>query len=324
MTDGMAGNINLVTGEAGFISSHLVDSLLQAGQHVIGLDNLSLGSLDNLRLALAHARFQFLEADLNDVKRCEQLLESAVPSPIETIWHFAANSDIAAGAVDPEVDLRNTFMSTFQALALARCFGIRKFAFASSSAIYGAHADALTEETGPLLPISNYGAMKLASEAIISAALETHLLQAWIFRFPNVVGPRATHGVIHDFIEKLRRNPSELTVLGDGRQEKPYLHVRELVEAMFFIYHRANEQMNCFNIAPSGGSTTVREIAESVVAVFAPVAAIRYTGGEKGWPGDVPRFSYDIAKLTALGWRSRWSSAEAVLRAIRESAEELA
>jgi UDP-glucose 4-epimerase len=161
--------------------------------------------------------------------------------------------------------------------------------------------------------------MKLASEGIISAALERYLRRAWIFRFPNVVGGRATHGAIYDFIRKLKENPKELEVLGDGSQEKPYLHVTELIDAMLFLFERTKERLNYFNIAPEGSATTVRYIAEAVVKAASPGARIRYTGGSKGWVGDVPRFSYSIEKLKAAGWSPKMTSKEAVELAVKEN-----
>jgi UDP-glucose 4-epimerase len=200
-----------------------------------------------------------------------------------------------------------------------KAFAITKIAFASSSAIYGEHPGVLREETGPLFPISNYGAMKLASEGAISAAVEHLGGRAWIFRFPNVIGSRSTHGVIHDFIRKLRQNPAELEVLGDGTQQKPYLHVSELIDAMIFAWEKTRERVNCFNIGPTGSSTTVRFIAEAVVRAVAPKAKIKYGAGGRGWVGDVPRFDYSIAKIQKLGWTPKLNSDEAVELAIREN-----
>jgi UDP-glucose 4-epimerase len=197
--------------------------------------------------------------------------------------------------------------------------GIPQIAFASTSAIYGEHDPALREDSGPLFPISNYGAMKLASEGIISAALERFLKQAWIFRFPNVIGSRATHGAIYDFLKKLRQNAEELEVLGNGSQEKPYLHVSELIDAMIFLFQKSKDRLNYFNIAPDGSATTVRHIAEAVVHAAAPRAKIRYTGGSKGWVGDVTKFSYSIEKLKKAGWSPRMTSNEAVALAIQEN-----
>lgn len=313
----------LLTGAAGFIGSHLADRLLGLGWRVIGIDNFRLGRRANLAAALAHPEFQLLEADLNDGDLALNRLRELIGGhPIDLAWHLAANSDIRAGAADPQVDLQHTFLTTFHLLQWMRELRVRRLAFASSSAIYGVREGPLDEETGPCFPISNYGAMKLASEGAISAALETDLEQAWIFRFPNVVGSRGTHGVIVDFLSKLRRNRAELEVLGDGKQEKPYLHVSELVEAMVFIQQHALQRLNCFNIGTDGTATTVASIAETVVRHFAPGAGIRYVGGAQGWPGDVPRFQYSIERLRRLGWAPRLSSEAAVERAVRELAQE--
>ena len=161
--------------------------------------------------------------------------------------------------------------------------------------------------------------MKLASEGIISAAVERFAKRAWIFRFPNVVGSRSTHGVIYDFFQKLKANPAELEVLGDGTQQKPYLHVSELIDAMILVHQKAQDRLNCFNVAPPESSTTVRYIAEAVVRAAAPKARIRYGAGSRGWVGDVPRFAYSIAKIQKLGWSPRMTSDDAVDRAIREN-----
>jgi UDP-glucose 4-epimerase len=317
--------ISLVTGAAGFVGSHLTDRLLALDHQVIGVDNLLLGRRSNLHQAFAHPRFSFIEADVNDWEAWRPRLQATTgSSSAQVVWHLAANSDIRAGTADPEVDVRHTFLTTYSVLKLMKAVGMRHLAFASSSAIYGPHQETLAEDSGPMLPISNYGAMKLASEAMISAALETFLDKAWIFRFPNVVGSRATHGVIHDFFQGLRASPRELRVLGDGHQEKPYLHVSELVEAMLFIYQRATDRLNYYHIGVQDSATTVRYIAEAVTRVAAPGVSLRYLGGAQGWPGDVPRFRYSIDKLRRLGWSPRLTSNQAVDLAIEELAKELA
>ena len=308
----------LVTGAAGFIGSHLVNRLLSLGYRVIGIDNMLLGRKENLAKASQNANLRFRELDANDVPGCVQFLKSE-PGGVQMVWHMAANSDIQAGGRNPDVDLNATFLTTYNVLKLIQTLGIGEIAFASSSAIYGPHDGLLHEETGPLFPISTYGAMKLASEGVISAAVERFAKRAWIFRFPNVVGSRSTHGVIYDFLKKLKAKPNELEVLGDGTQQKPYLHVTELIDAMIFAQGKAQERLNCYNIAPPSSSTTVRYIAEAVVRVAAPKAKIRYTGGSRGWVGDVPRFAYSIAKIQKLGWSPKLSSDEAVNLAIREN-----
>ena len=182
----------------------------------------------------------------------------------------------------------------------------------------------LTEDVGPLLPISNYGAAKLASEALLSAAAESSLDQLWIFRFPNVIGPRGTHGAMVDFARRLACRPASLRVLGDGTQTKPYLHVSELIAAMRFVVANAGQRRNVFNIGPEGPGSSVRFMAETMIARMAPGTAIAYSGGDRGWVGDVPRFAYSTERLARLGWRPTLSSDEAVRRAAGELALETA
>jgi UDP-glucose 4-epimerase len=310
---------HFVTGAAGFIGSHLVDLLLSSGYEVIGVDNLSRGRRCNLGNALKDSRFRFFEADVTDLNCLRQIVSGF---RIHTVWHLVANSDIGAGVADPNVDLRDTFITTFNTLLVMRETGIKRIAFASSSAVYGVHDKTLDENTGPLFPISNYGAMKLASEALISAAVESFLECGWIFRFPNVIGPRATHGIIFDLLTKLSEGPTELEVLGDGTQQKPYLHVSELLDAMFVIYEKASDSLNWFNIGPVDDGATVLQIALGVQGQASPSTPIHFTGGDKGWVGDVPRFRYSIEKVRELGWSPKLTSAQAVERAVAEIIQE--
>jgi UDP-glucose 4-epimerase len=313
----------LVTGAAGFIGSHLVDHLLARGATVVGIDNLKLGQREKLAFALSHPHFKFYEADINNLPNCSKIVvEESQSASFDIVWHLAANSDIRAGVADPDVDFRDTFLTTYNLLKLMREHKIPRLAFASTSAIYGDLNQKLTEDIGPLLPISNYGAMKLASEAAISAAAESFLERVWILRFPNVVGSRATHGAIYDFVHKLKKNPAELEVLGDGTQEKPYFHVADLIDAMFFIADNAKDKLNFFNIGTSDSVTTVRYLAETTVRAAAPKAKIRYTGGNRGWIGDVPKVNYSVEKLKKLGWSPRLTSNQAVDRAVAEVATE--
>lgn len=313
----------LLTGAAGFIGSHLTDRLLLEGFRVTGVDNFTRGLRDNIRGALAHPRFSLIEGNMASEEEARSAFRQAMEiEPLTDVWHMAANSDIGAGIANPRIDLRDTLMTTFQTLLMMREFNLPRLAFASSSAVYGVHQTAIHENIGPALPISNYGAMKLASEGMVSAAAESFLERAWIFRFPNVIGSRATHGVIYDLLHKLGRAP-DLEVLGDGSQLKPYLHVSELIEAMLFIVSHSRERLNCYNISGEDAGATVRFIADTIVAVAAPGTPIRYTGGSKGWVGDVPTYSYSTEKLRNLGWRPSFTSSQAVERAVREIHQEI-
>lgn len=314
---------HFITGVAGFIGSHLADSLLADGQRVSGMDDFSLGRRAFLDGARAHRNFHLVDGDCSQLDSARDVLSvvTAWGGVPDIIWHMAANSDIAAGAADASLDFSRTFQTTHAVLEAARAGGVRRFAFASSSAVYGERGDVLTEESGPLLPISNYGAAKLGGEGLVSAAAESFLESAWILRLPNVAGPRPTHGVIFDFARRLVQDPTRLDVLGDGRQEKAYLHICELVAALRFICAAATGRRNVFNIGPDGKGTRLSMIAENTVSAVAPGAQIAYTGGDRGWVGDVPRFRYSTDKLARLGWRPKLSSDAAVLRAIGEIAQ---
>ena len=313
-----------ITGVAGFVGCNLASALLARGDEVVGFDNLSLGSRSNLHALLGDARFEFQAVHLHDLEAYRDALRRAhARRPVDEVWHLAASSDIPAGVADPGVDLRDTFMTTFNTLVLMKELGIGTLAFASSSAIYGDHGERrLSEDSGPLFPISNYGAMKLAAEAAISAALESHLERAFIFRFPNVIGVPATHGVVLDFVRKLKATPGRLQVLGDGTQQKSYLHVEDLVDAMLLIRGRAGERLNYYNIGPGDAGVSVREIAEAVVRAVAPGASIAFGEGNRGWVGDVPRFAYSTEKLARLGWTPSLSSAQAIQKAVAQIVEQ--
>lgn len=314
-------NMMIVTGAAGFIGSHLVDRLLAADHRVLGIDNFARGLRGNLARALANPAFQLVEADLDDTNSVLANVDPAIAAlskAVDTIWHMAANSDIAAGVADPTVDLRDTFMTTFETLGLMSRHGIKRIVFASTSAVYGETKEIMHERFGPLLPISSYGAMKLAAEAAISAATESTLDRAWICRFPNVIGSRGTHGIIYDLVNKLRVRTDELEVLGDGLQQKPYLHVTELIDAMMFIRANAPDKRALYNIGPEDAGAEVRYIAQAVLDAAQLPTLIRYTGGDRGWVGDVPRFEYSVDKLAALGWRPTSASTDAVVLAAQE------
>lgn len=313
----------LIIGGAGFIGSNLTEKFLILGNRVTVIDNLSRGSSDYFKNHMNNSNFQFLSFDVSKRDQCNSAFESANNyGKIDEVWHLAANSDIPAGVLNPDIDLKDTFLSTFEILFQMKIYHVEEINFASSSAIYGDFGDGKIHETiGPLLPISNYGAMKLASEAQISAACESFLKRANIFRFPNVVGVPATHGVILDFIKKLKADINKLNVLGNGTQMKSYLHVSDLVSAMLFIKETTTEnKIQLFNIGPIDNGVSVKWIAEKVVERINPKANIIYGVGTKGWVGDVPKFVYSTERLQAIGWNPSINSIDSILRAINEIA----
>lgn len=308
----------LVTGGAGFIGSHLCDALLTDERiRLTVLDNLSLGRRANLAHLADHERFRFVQGDVLDEPCLDGLFAETA---FDTVFHLAANSDIAQSHNNPAVDFENTFLTTYRVLDAMRRYGVKGLVFASTSAIYGAATGALQEAYGPLFPVSHYGAGKLASEAFISSFAENYGIQTWIVRFPNVVGERATHGVIFDFLRKIRQDADVLEVLGDGQQHKPYVYVKDLVGAMVFVWENSHDRLNCFNIGVES-RTRVADIARILLEESGQGREIRYTGGSRGWVGDVPEFRYDLTKIHALGWQARLTSDEAVRTAIRRILE---
>lgn len=305
----------LITGGAGFIGSHLCDALLEKGHCITVVDNLVLGKKDNISHLLGNARFTFIQEDILNEEAMRSIFKAG---QFDMVYHLAANSDIQKGGKDPMVDYELTFNTTFRILSYMREFEVKRLFFASTSAIYGETSDILNEDYGPLRPVSNYGAGKLASEAFISAFSSNCHIQTWITRFPNVVGERFTHGVIYDFIHKLRKNPRRLEVLGNGEQCKPYVYVKDLVSGILHVVEHASEPYNVYMLG-GDSRTKVKEIAAMVIEEMGLDAEIVYTGGDRGWVGDVPEFRYDLSKVNKLGWKAAYSSNEAVRLAIQKA-----
>lgn len=305
----------LVTGGAGFIGSHLVDYLIKENHKIVCVDNLLLGREAFIEHHKRKPNFKFIKADLLDKINLEQIFKEHA---FDCVFHMAANSDIQQGAMYAHIDLNNTFMTTFNVLECMKQYNVKQIIFASSSVIYGELNQSLHEDIGPLFPISLYGAAKLSSEAYISAFCENYGMRSWIIRFPNVVGERTTHGIIFDFMKKLEINSKELEILGDGKQEKQYLYVKDLVEGILFIWKNSNDKINYFNIGAEGFVTPTR-IAEILVeGLGLKNVKFSYTGGDRGWVGDVPKFKFDLSKLNNLGWKVKLTSEEAVKLAIKQ------
>jgi UDP-glucose 4-epimerase len=300
----------LVTGGAGFIGSHLVDRLMVDGCEVRVLDNLASGSMVNLSQWKGSPTFEFIRGDLLDRDAVRRAVESC-----DRVFHMAANPEVRANRAAPEDHFRQNIEATYSLLEAVRGSDVELLAFASSSTVYG-DADALPtpEDYGPLKPISLYGASKLACEAMISAYASMYGFRAVIYRLANIVGPRSNHGVIWDFVGKLRGDSDTLEVLGDGSQSKSYLYVGDCVDG-FTKGTESDEQVSIFNLG-SEDRVTVLEIAETVKrAAGYPDAGVRLTGGVdggRGWMGDVKLMQLDMRRLKALGWAPRHNSLEAV------------
>ncbi len=308
----------MVIGGAGFIGSHLCDALLADGHQVICIDNFSLGTKENISHLQGKEKFILYEADAADRDLLVGIFAKTEP---EIVYHLAANSDIQASAVNPDVEYRNTYTTTYNVLYCMRKCGVKRLFFASTSAVYGDKRDVLLDENTPnLSPISYYGASKLGSEALISAFTYMNDMRSLVFRFPNVIGPRLTHGVIFDFIRKLQKDDSQLEILGDGRQTKPYIYVTDLVNAIVRFSVSEIEIIDGVSLYNLGveGESSVTGIADILCEEMGLKGVkYRYTGGEGGWKGDVPRFRYCIDKIHKEGWKAEYTSDEAVRKTIQ-------
>ncbi|MCD6226339.1 MAG: NAD-dependent epimerase/dehydratase family protein, partial [Candidatus Aenigmarchaeota archaeon] len=286
----------LVTGGAGFIGSHLVDRLVET-DNVTVIDNLSSGKRE-----FVNEKALLIKEDLlNSDKICKHF------KGIDTVYHLAANPDVKIGAENTRIHLEQNIIATYNVLEAMRKNNIKKIVFTSSSTVYGSAPMPTPEDYGPLRPESLYGASKLACEALISSYCYTFGMQSWIFRFANIIGERSTHGVIYDFINKLKKNPKELEILGNGKQEKSYLYVKECIDAMIFAVKHSNENVNIFNIG-SEDTISVTKIANIVSEKMNLKPEFKFTGGERGWRGDVPKMFLSIDKIKELGWRPRYNS----------------
>ena len=309
----------LVTGGAGFIGSHLIDRLVSRGDTVVVLDNLSSGNLDFIQNHIDSGKVSLIRGDVTNYQDVVSAMKG-----IECVFHLAANPDIRLGTKITDTDLKQGTIATYNVVEAMRINGVKKIAFASSSVVYGEDAPMPTPENhGPCLPISLYGASKQAGEGLISSWVGTFAIQAWIFRFANIIGTRGTHGVIFDFIHKLKADPSRLEVLGNGLQEKSYMEVGDCVDGILHVMKNTDKQLNLYNLG-SHDTASVKRIAEIVVEeTGCEGASIEYTGGDRGWAGDVPRAMLAIDKMLAIGFNVNYNSEDSIRHTARALIEEI-
>ncbi len=306
-----------ITGGAGCIGSHMADALMERGEVTV-YDNLSSGKLSYLAHHREKSGFKFVEGDVGDLKSLTEAMAGH-----DTVFHFASNPDIARSVKETDLDLREGTILTYNVLEAMRINRVGKLLYSSGSGIYGDVGDFPTpEDFGPLLPISMYGASKLACEGLISAFCHMFGMTGCIYRFANVVGSRQTHGVGYDFIRKLKENPRELLMLGDGEQSKSYVHVSDVIGAMLFVEENAPGRVNLFNVA-TDDYITVRQIAGFTIEEMGlPDVAVRAAGGPRGWEGDVPVVRFDLTAIHQLGWKAKYNSEAALRLSIQELLEE--
>jgi len=311
----MLNNVFIVGG-AGFIGSHFVDRLLtQPGVSFVTVyDNLSSGRAWHLSHHQNSSKLKLIQGDVANLKDLQDSMANH-----NTVIHLASNPDIARAATEPAIDFDKGTLLTHHVLEAMRLTGASNILYASGSGIYGdTGTQEIAEDYGPLVPISTYGASKLAGEALISAYCYMFNLKGIAFRFGNVVGPRQTHGVGFDFIHKLQANPNELTILGDGQQSKSYVYISDIINAVLWANEKVQERFAAFNVA-TGDYITVTEIAKIVIEkVIGDTKKVKlnYTGGDRGWKGDVPVVRLNTEKIKKLGWRCEHRSAQAIARSI--------
>jgi UDP-glucose 4-epimerase len=300
----------LVTGGAGLVGSHLAEALLEENDVVVA-DDLSKGERERVPDGA-----EFVEADMCDADDVAEV----VTGDLDMAFHLAAYTD--TNHAEPRTMFEENTAMTYNLLQRAREVGLDNVAFTSSSTVYGEAPRPTPEDYAPLEPISEYGASKLADEGLLSTYAHSYGMQVWTFRFANIVGPYQRGNVVPDFIQKLQADPEELEILGDGRQEKSYLHVTDCVDAITHVVEHADADYNCYNLG-TRTTTSVNRIADIVSEEMGLDPEYAYTGGDRGWTGDVPKMRLSIEKLSALGWEPSDSSDEAVRRGTRDLLAEL-
>jgi UDP-glucose 4-epimerase len=300
-----------VTGCAGFIGSSLTDRLLSNGCTVVGIDDFSTGQPRFLDSAAKHPRFRLVEGDLLDTGSLQAAMRGA-----DCVFHLAANADVRLGTEHPRKDLEQNIVATHNVLEAMRANGIGKIAFTSTASVYGETTVFPTPEDAPFpVQTSLYGASKLACEGLIAAYCEGFAFQSWIFRLVSILGERYSHGHVFDFCKQLRSHPTQLTVLGDGRQRKSYLYVQDCLDAILLAMSRANARVNVFNL----GVDSYCVVNDSIAWISAALdlsPQVTYTGGDRGWAGDNPFIYPDTTRIRDLGWRPSLDIGESIRRTV--------
>jgi UDP-glucose 4-epimerase len=301
-----------VTGCAGFIGSNLIDRLLKNGHDVIGIDNFSTGQNRFLEEALLRCNFRLVNLDLLDLDGLKLAIKGC-----EFVFHLSANADVRFGTDHPRKDLEQNTIATYNVLEAMRSNGINKIAFSSTGSVYGESPIIPTPEDGPFpIQTSLYGASKAACEGLISAYCEGFGFQSWIFRFVSILGERYTHGHIFDFYQKLKKDPSCLAVLGNGKQRKSYLYVQDCIDAIMLAVEKADEKVNIFNLGVDG----YVEVNDSIGWICQELGVsprLDYSGGDRGWIGDNPFIFLDTKKIQALGWKPKFDIQQGVIRTVQ-------
>lgn len=310
----MASQHIVLFGGAGFIGSALAGQLLGQGHQVTVFDSLYTGKLENLAACEKNPGFKFIKADMRKLPAVRSAIKGA-----DIVYHLAANADIRGGMENTYLDLDMNFITTYNLLEAMRHEAVKKVVFTSSSAVYGEPSIFPTPESyGPLIPTSIYGASKLASESYISAFCEAFGLQSVILRFVNILGSGNNHGVVGDFIRKLKTNPKKLQILGDGKQRKSSLHISDCLSAIELAVSKSNDKVGIYNFG-NNDYVTVDDIARIVCREMdLRGVAFEYTGGPRGWIGDMPFVFLDNKKIKSLGWKPRYNSEQAVRQAAHE------
>ena len=309
-----------ITGGAGFIGAHLVNHLIDKTDALVTVfDNFSTGQRRHFGKRVQDKRLTIIEADARDQ---DKLLEEMPCHDI--VYHFAANSDIARAQQEPAIDFLNGTIPTHNVLEAMRISGVKRIVFTSGSGVYGEIGTTPVQENyDRMIPISTYGACKLACESLISAYSFMFNIMGTVFRFANVVGPNQTHGVAYDFIQRLVKDPTELKIFGDGTQSKPYVHIEDILKAFSLMEKSQTERFDVFNVGTQD-HLTVHEIAD-IVCEKMRLSNVNYafTGGSRGWKADVPIYRLNTDKIRARGWRDTYNSREAVVAAVNAMLENL-